>query len=77
MRNAVQLGLMGIDLADVGEDADVVDDLPAAVVHGGYRQLFGVDFPGLAPVPDFPLPESMLADRGPHLRIEGLAVPTG
>ena len=73
--DAVQFILMGLELADVGEDGDVIADLAVLAAHGVDGQQFRIHFAAAPAVPDLTLPAASGAQFQPHLLIELAGLP--
>ncbi len=69
-------GFRFLDLADIGEHADIVADAALGIVHGADGQQFRIHLAGLATVPDLALPMAGLAQGTPDHRVEIGIVPT-
>ena len=74
----VQLGLMLLELGDIGKDTYIVLDLLLGIAYHGDGEQLGIKFSILAAVPDLAAPEITLFDLLPHLFIKlGILLPGG
>ena len=78
MGDPVQLGLMLLELGDIGKDTYIVLDLLLGIAYHGDGEQLGIEFSILAAVPELAAPEITLFDLLPHLLVEqGILLPRG
>ena len=70
LAQALYLALLLAQRAQVGRDAGVALQAPAGVGHRADGEQAGIDLARFAPVPDFPAPQPVLAQRQPHLAVK-------
>ena len=74
----VQLGLMLLELGDIGKDTYIVLDLLLGIAYHGDGEQLGIEFSILAAVPELAAPEITRFDLLPHLLVEqGILLPRG
>ncbi len=75
MRQKFQSRFALLDLAYVGEDPDIVDDLAPLVARGVDRQPLGIAGAVFAAVPDLALPMTAITDISGDVLVKAGAVP--
>ena len=71
----LDLRILEMNLRQVVEDGDVVGDVPVLIMDGGTAEPLGIDFAALPPVPDLPLPLSLVDQGLPEVFVELRRVP--
>ena len=75
MRHPADALLVGLALAHVRENADVMRGLPLGVLDAADGEPLGIHLAVLAPIPDFALPQAVCLDVAPHLAVKTAVMP--
>ena len=75
MRHPADALLVGLALAHVRENADVMRSLPLGVLDAADGEPLGIHLAVLAPIPDFALPQAVCLDVAPHLAVKTAVMP--